>query len=238
MLKKFDGQEHVGQIVVEFPGASNLFKQLRIDFCCGGDRPLLDVIKEKKLHSDVVLHTLNMSYQEAIARGESNALDWREVASPELIEHIVASHHGYLREELPILSEFVSKVHRVHGHNGDHLAKVDQLFHELKVDLEQHLIAEETELFPLLVSYAKQPSAELAQKAYAKLEALESEHDHAGHLLREIREATNDFELPPTACRTYTLMYQKLADLENDMFQHVHLENNILFPRVVQVAVS
>lgn len=233
MEKRYDGREKIGDIVAEFPGASNLFKEARVDFCCGGDRPLLEVIREKGLDEAEMIQRLNDSYEAMIRQGANADKDWREVPVPDLIRHIVHAHHAYLKEELPLLSEFVTKIKRVHGPTqGKVLTELHERFHKMKLDLEQHLIAEEEELFPLLEQFAAQPEAARNEQIIKGLYELETDHSEVGDTLREMRELTNDYALPPEACRTYQLTFQKLIALEADMFQHIHLENNILFPRI------
>ncbi len=230
-MKRFTGSEKIGEIVAEFPGASNLFKANSVDFCCGGNRILSTVLAEKKMNAEQFLDELNESYREAIQRADQPK-DWREAPYAELIEHIMDHHHGYLYKELPILSEFVTKIFRVHGANHPELGQLHKRFHELKMELEQHLVEEEQVVFPLIKDYAETGSAESLDRASKAIKQLEAEHDHAGDLLKEMNEITNQYRLPAGACTTYRVTFQKLQQLEADMFQHVHLENNILFPRL------
>ncbi|MBW7475233.1 iron-sulfur cluster repair di-iron protein [Paenibacillus oenotherae] len=233
MEKRYNGQEKIGDIVAEFPGASNLFKEARIDFCCGGDRPLAEVIREKGLDEAALIQRLNESYEAMINQGAYADKDWREVPVADLIHHIVHVHHAYLKEELPLLSEFVTKIWRVHGPvQGQVLSDLHERFHQMKLELEQHLIAEERELFPQLEQFAAHPETASREQIMKGLYELESDHSGVGDALREMREMTGDYALPAEACRTYQLTFQKLIALEADMFQHIHLENNILFPRI------
>lgn len=230
MAQTFTETSIIGDIVTKFPKASDLFKSYRIDFCCGGNRPLIDAINERNLSEEEVLTNLNTLYEETKLLSESE-VDWQTASNQELIDHIVNKHHGYLNEELPNLSPYVTKVLRVHGAEHPHLARVHKLFHELKAELEQHTIKEETSDFPLILAYEQNPTAENREKLSQIVGTLESEHTHAGDLIKEIREITNDFTPQAGACGTYRLVYQRLEALESDLFQHIHLENNILFPR-------
>jgi regulator of cell morphogenesis and NO signaling len=234
--KVFSGQDKIGDIVTVFPGASNILKRYAIDFCCGGGRPISHAFQEKNLNQDQVLAELNDAYELAV-RQVSQDKDWREAPMSELIEYVVQKHHAFLQQELPVIGEFVTKILRVHGPNhGDSLSPLHRLFHTLKTELDQHLISEETLMFPLVVEYEKNPNAETLRKAQAAIADLESEHSGAGDLLKQMREVTRDYTLPDGACRTYTLAFQKLEALESDLFEHIHLENNILFPRVMDIA--
>lgn len=234
MERIFTGNDTVGEVVAAFPGASNLFKQHTIDFCCGGNRTLSTVLRQQKLEEESFLATLNEAYQTANRLAVET--DWREVPYPELIDHIVNKHHAYLVQELPLLSEFVTKILRVHGQAHPELTRLHQLFHQFKMELDQHMIDEEQIVFPKIRVYAETGYREALDYAVAANERLEAEHSAAGDLLRHMREVTNDYTLPEGACRTYTLTFQKLEELEADMFQHVHLENNIMFPRLAKEA--
>ncbi len=231
MNKKFKGTEKIGDIVTIFPGASNLFKQYQIDFCCGGNRPLSTALHQMDLDAGAFLAKLNEAFEKANQRADKDT-DWRAVSYTDLINHVVNTHHAYLNNELPVLSQFVTKILRVHGPNHPELSSLHRTFHQLKIDLEQHLVNEEEIVFPLIAEYEKTGSISVLEKALQKIDELESEHDDAGDLLKEMRKITDQYTLPEGACRTYTLTFQKLEQLESDMFQHVHLENNIMFPRL------
>ncbi|WP_028782574.1 iron-sulfur cluster repair di-iron protein [Thalassobacillus devorans] len=225
-------REHTpADIVNIYPKASDLFKKNRIDFCCGGDRPLGEVFDEKKIDESMILHQLNEEYTDWKTKGNESP-SWDSVSNTELVDHIVYTHHAYLNDELPALGQFVTKIYRVHGANHPHLKELHRLYNELKVELESHLIKEEMEVFPLVKQYDLEPSEELRQQIHEANGGLEEEHDHAGDLLKEIHNLTNGFELPDGACNSYQITYKRLAELEADTFQHIHLENNILFKRI------
>ncbi|WP_410983235.1 iron-sulfur cluster repair di-iron protein [Bacillus cereus] len=224
----------VGEIVTAFPQASDLFKKHRIDFCCGGDKTIEVATQTKEISPDELLKTLNEQY--TLYQSKNNeSTNWNEVSFSTLMEHIIHTHHRYIQEELPQLSPYVTKVFRVHGQTESHLSDVHRLFHELKLELEQHIIKEETLVFPLIKKYEQNPTQENLVLAIEKLEELEQEHDGAGDLIKELRSITNDFTPPEHACRTYRMVYNRLEDFESDLFQHVHLENNILFKRLLAI---
>jgi len=232
MSQRFNGEEKIGNIVADYPGASHLFKEAKIDFCCGGDRPLSEAALGQGLNLEELVSRLNAGYAEAIAKAEAGEADWKTAPIADLIDHIVARHHGYVKKELPHISELLTKVLRVHGAGHPELSSLHRRFHQMKIELDQHLIAEEEALFPLLKSYAAEPSAEAREKAVAGLDDLEKDHSVVGDYLKEMRETTDGYALPPEACTTYTLAFGKLVELEADLFEHIHLENNVLFPRV------
>lgn len=237
MEMTFTGSETVGEIVAAFPGASNLMKEYGIDFCCGGNRTLSEALKQQQIDEKHFLEQLNQLYQQARQK-QSQDVDYRQMPLGDLIDHIVQTHHAYLLKELPLLSEFVTKIFRVHGAAHPELAQLHKLFHQMKMDLEQHLVEEEEKVFPLIKEAEQSGTREAFRKAQETIAKMEEDHSAVGDLLKEMRAITNDYRLPEDACRTYTLTFQKLEELESDMFQHIHLENNVLFPRVDRQARS
>jgi regulator of cell morphogenesis and NO signaling len=233
----FDRTSKIGDIVARVPKTSNVLKGYRIDFCCGGNRPISEAIEAHNLIEEEVLQKLNAVYHE-VKDAQAETKDWEKESYSELIDHVVNTHHAYLNTELPIISEFVTKILRVHGLNHTELSRVHRLFHQLKAEMEHHSIKEEMDAFPLIKDYEKEPKEEKLPLLGQVITALENEHDGAGDILKEIRQITNDFELPEDACTTYRLTFQKLEELESDLFQHIHLENNILFPRVLKEAAN
>ncbi|SDO16371.1 iron-sulfur cluster repair di-iron protein [Alkalicoccus daliensis] len=237
MEKQFTLETKTGDIVTQFPKASFIFKENKIDFCCGGNRPFGEALAEKGLDKEEILGTINELYASVHAL-EPGKNKWAERNFGELVDHIIDRHHGYLYQVLPELTGYVGKVYRVHGGNQPHLAIIYKMFNQLKEELLHHLEAEEKQLFPLVKQYEEDKAPETLQKLLATLEELEEEHEHAGQLLAAIREAANDYNIPEGACNTYQLTYLKLEELESDMFDHIHLENNILFPRLAEEQVS
>lgn len=230
-MKTFNASQKIGEIVTQFPKAADIFKEYRVDFCCGGDRILKTVLQEEGLDETVVINRINALYDELKDMKRTDR-DWTQEPSARLIDYVINTHHAYLQVELPRISELTTKILRVHGSHHPELSTVHRLFHNLKMELEQHLIKEEEIEFPLIKEYELNPSSETKQKVLNMMRELETEHEGAGNLLKELRKVTKDFELPEDACNTYRITYDKLEELENDTFQHVHLENNILFPRI------
>ncbi|SDL06462.1 iron-sulfur cluster repair di-iron protein [Natronincola ferrireducens] len=225
--------EKVGDIVTNLPKAAGIFKSYGIDFCCGGDRRLLDVLKEQGLNEAKILESLNKAY-EASQNVKNDKLDWQQAPYGQFIDYIIETHHLYLQNELPKLSQLATKILRVHGiDHGEMLSQVHKLLHSLKMELEQHLIKEEEVLFPLIRDYEKNPSQKLLDQIASVNRELEDEHDGAGDLLKKLRQVTNGYQTPAYgSCASFELTFKGLEALEWDIFQHVHLENNILFPRL------
>ena len=147
---------------------------------------------------------------------------------------MVNTHHAYLRRALPQLSELTTTILRVHGGDHPELSKVHRLFHMLKMELEQHLIFEVETLFPLVKEYESTGSRETLTQAVAEIDRVEGEHDTAGDIVKELQDVTDDYQAPADGCETYADTYRKLSELEKDLFEHIHLENNILHPRLRQ----
>ncbi|WP_445322022.1 iron-sulfur cluster repair di-iron protein [Paenibacillus sp. FSL M7-0420] len=225
----FTPEAMVRDIVLQFPKAADYFKAQRIDFCCGGAKPLAEAAAEKGLDPEAMVQELNTLQQQHPVLEEDTA--WNEASSEELVDYIVNKHHRYLREELPLISQNVTKVFRVHGEDSPHLGEMHRLFNMLREELLQHTAKEEESEFPKMLAYTQNPTEEGLAELRGLLHNLEAEHDGAGEILRELRRVTNDYTPPAHACTTYRLTYARLEELEGMTFEHVHLENNILFLR-------
>ena len=231
MSAVFSSSDKIGDIVARFPKAGEIFTKYGIDFCCGGHRSLSEAIKERSLDEKEVLEGLEKGYQGTIGQAVMD-IDWRQAPTINLLDHIVNTHHVFLRRELPQLSDLTATILRVHGaSHGDVLAKVHRLFHNLKLEVDQHLIQEEEIVFPLLKGYADNPAPGQLGKIAELNGGLIEVHEGAGEILKELRKVTDNYTLPEDACRTYQMTFSKLEGLESDLFQHIHLENNLLFPR-------
>ena len=229
-MMAFDISERVGDIVAAFPLAGDIFQQHRIDFCCGGNRTLADVAGEQNLDATLIVAELNQALETKLEASQST--DWSTAPLSDLVDHVLVTHHAYLAKELPGLYELTKKIFRVHGeHHGEELSQVYRLFHNLKAELEEHVIKEEVMIFPRLVTASKSHARDEILTVLQMIDELEAGHQSAGDVIKNLRIVTNDFQVPPDGCKTYELTYQKLEELERDLFQHIHLENNILFVR-------
>mgnify|MGYP000489127581 CR=1 FL=1 len=228
-LPLFNNEALVKDIVLQFPKSADYFKANKIDFCCGGAKPLGEVVLERGLNQEAVISDLYKLLEEYPVLEEE--MIWNSAPSDELISHIVNKHHRFLREELPLIGQNVTKVFRVHGEDSPHLAELYTLFNTLKDELLLHTSKEEESEFPKILKYTEMPNEAALAELRETLHELEDEHDAAGDILKRIRLITNDFTPPGHACTTYRLTYARLEELEGMTFEHVHLENNILFPR-------
>lgn len=232
MIKNFKASEKIGDIVSRFPKASEIFKAYNIDFCCGGDRPLSQAMEEQHLNQREVLDKLEEKYEE-LRNMQLEEIDFRKLSMTELIDHIMNTHHVFVKTELPRISDLIVKILRVHSvEHGQDLLQVHKLFSNLRMEMEQHLIKEEEILFPKIKEYEQNPSDQLLAEITSVMEETENEHDGAGDLIKSLRKVTNGFTAPNDGCTTFALTYKKLEEFESDLFQHIHLENNILFPRL------
>ncbi|WP_147533219.1 iron-sulfur cluster repair di-iron protein [Bacillus marasmi] len=225
----FSDTSLVRDIVNEIPKSADLFKSYRIDFCCGGNRPVKEAAAERNVNVDKLMEDLAQVYEKSA--GEPVDMEvWTNTDSETLINHIIEKYHRPLEEELTMLSPYVTKVAKVHGDSHPEFLRVHDLFFALKKELLEHTAKEEATIFPTLLTL-DQLEGEEREKTVAELKKLEEEHDAAGAILFELRDITSDYVPPIDACGTYRLVYKRLEMLEAETFMHVHLENNILFPR-------
>ena len=222
----YKATQTLGEIVTELPQAARLFNQLRIDYCCGGDRTFAQALTETDLDPEKVASQLEAL---AAVQAASDEQDPKSLASGDLADQIEARHHSFMRENLPLISELLDAVMHAHGVNHPELFQLHKAYSSLRGDIEQHLIKEEILLFPYYHSAAGSLDQAAKEKIQAVIAELRSEHEAAGGLLRQMRQVTSDYTLPSDACSTYERLFKKLTALEEDLFQHIHLENNILF---------
>lgn len=227
----FSGAQTLGEIVAVMPKAGEIFKQYRIDFCCGGNRCLSEAIKEQNLDEVEVLMKLDEAFDQNNNEREVSR-NFSKMSQSELTEYIENTHHVYTKKVLPELSELTTKIMRVHGLNHEVLFKVHKLFSVLKAELEQHLMKEEEILFPYIRLHEGNPSDQAFKKIKQVMEETEAEHEAAGDILKELRKITEDYKVPDDGCNTYSMTFKTLEELESDLFQHIHLENNILFKKL------
>lgn len=229
MSRAINVNQKLGEVISIFPDASKIFNEVKIDYCCGGHDSLGAALKEKGLNLDLFTDKLNDEYEKFL---ESNKeyRDWRESDPIELINHIVSTHHQYTYRELKEIDGLLLKILRVHFHShSEELLKLHKLFGNLKIELEEHLVKEEENLFPLMEEYFNTKDENKKVELIKFIEETESEHDGAGDILKEMEELTRDFTAPAGACTTFKLVYHKLHELEKDLFMHIYKENSVLF---------
>jgi regulator of cell morphogenesis and NO signaling len=233
----FETTKTVREYALEVPAATRIFEKLGIDYCCGGGKSLADACSAAGISVVEVLDSLNA----ALPVAASATKDWQELSQAELITHIVDKHHTFTREELVRLEALLAKVSGVHGQNHPELFQLQDQFGKLRGELEPHMLKEEGVLFPYIVRLEEAVAANqtLPPPPFGTVQnpvrVMVAEHDAAGYILRRMREASSDYAVPPDGCISYKTLYSALTALEVDLHQHIHLENNILFPRAVEL---
>ena len=227
----------VRELALQNTAATRVFEGLGIDYCCGGNQSLGDACRASNLSVDQVIDSLEMAEEAAHATQKDR--DWQIEPLADLIAHIKNTHHQYMREEMARLVPLLEKVCAVHGKNHPELQQVQSSFQSLVQELTTHMMKEERVLFPYIVRMEeaviqKEP---VLPPPFGSLQnpvsMMEHEHDSAGHALRAMREASCGYTAPGEACISYQTLYKALANIETDLHLHIHLENNILFPRAI-----
>lgn len=220
----------MGDVVVEDYGRASVFKRFGIDFCCGGSRSVREACDE----AGVALGDLERALASGAGTDQTSWADTRSWDPAFLADYIVQVHHSYVRQALPLLVGFSTKVAQVHGEDRPELFVVRDLVHELAGELERHMKNEEEVVFPrisALVAAQRDGAGERVGLVGESVRTLEDDHDHAGDVMGRIRGLTEGYAAPESACTAYRAMLAKLAEFEEDLHRHVHLENNVLFPR-------
>ncbi len=217
----------VAQLVTDQPGRARIFEELGIDYCCGGDHSLAEACRKHDLDPDTVVRMLD-----AVAEPSTESVTWNDASLGDLIDHITSTHHEYLRRELPRLERLLTRVTQAHESTHPWLRHVLETFLALKDDLEVHMVSEEEQIFPSIRSLEQNGSPpESSPFDRSGLEQMIEEHDEAGAALKKLRDLTNDYAPPENACPKFRAALDGLEELETNMHQHMHKENNILFPR-------
>ena len=215
----------IAEIVSDDISKASIFKKYNLDFCCGGGKTVEHACLKANINVDEVVNDLLNSTSKTNAPN-LNFKDW----TPEfLVDYITNVHHSYVKENLGIIQEFATKVASVHGEHAQETIEISTLFSTLSDELTSHLEKEETILFPAIKAKAADSSIQFDKNV---ISILEDEHDNVGTIIKRIQELSNNFTPPEWACNTYKALYHKLDEFINDLYQHIHLENNILFPKV------
>ncbi len=225
----------VGAWVTRHPATSRVFEQHGIDYCCGGNRPLEEACWRGRVDAQAVLAELT---EVASKHSSQPREDFSARSLTEMCDSIVDTHHEYLKRELPRLSQLVDKVIAVHGDQHDWLTTLKTAYKHLRDELTPHMFKEEQVLFPAIRTIEQ--SGKVPAFPFGSVDnpirMMEHEHDVAGQALRDIRAVSSGFTLPEGGCNTFRAMLDGLRELEADLHQHIHKENNILFPKASQKA--
>jgi len=228
----------LANIVNKFPSAAGLFDKFDLDYCCHGKQTLREACKDDPAKFNKIEHALHRIAEDVITGIEYHNFENEDLGV--LVNYIVNKHHKYVKESMPVILAHLEKVSTRHGDRNPELFEVYQLFDELKMDMEHHMYKEENILFPRI----KQVNNSLKSSAISRsidrnflnapISVMEDDHEKVGNILHEIKKLTADYTPPPGACTTYRVSFDELKQFELDLHRHVHLENNILFPRAVE----
>jgi regulator of cell morphogenesis and NO signaling len=225
----------VREIALENPASIRVFEAFGIDYCCGGRKPLAEACAAKNIALDAVITALENGTAGSAAASE----DWSALSLGALVSHIVNAHHAYVRRELPRLAELASKVVSRHGDTKPELPQIQTKVGQISEELIEHLAKEEVVLFPYITKLERAKNEGTAKPhgcfgtVASPIAMMTQEHEAAGALLAAIRQLSGDYTPPVGACPTFHAFYNGLREFEQDLHQHIHLENNILFPRAM-----
>lgn len=225
----------VRDIAVGLPTAIPVLERFGIDYCCGGKHTLAEACSKRDLNVAPVLEELERQQQNT----STSDAQWQKAPLKDLTQYIVEKHHAFARQQLDLIRELATKVERRHGDRHPEVFQVSEACAAITTELTHHFFCEENVLFPYVAQLeaGQQP---VLPPVFGSVEQpitrMMLDHDHTGNELRLVREITNDYQPPADACTTYRALYRALEDLERDLHQHIHLENNILFPRALEQA--
>lgn len=228
----------VSEIALEMPITTKVFEEFKIDYCCGGRKPFLEACQNVGANPEIVMQKI----EDVIESTENKEFEWlTDSTLNDLIAYIIETHHTFTRDEIFNLTPLMAKVSKRHGENHQELLELEKVFNELCDDLGPHLLKEEQVLFPYIekLERAITKSISVPFSCFGTvnnpIRMMMMEHDTAGDLLKKMREITNDYTLPEGACMSYTALLNRLEAFEKDLHQHIHLENNLLFPKAIEL---
>lgn len=235
-----DKTKTIGELAVENSAATQVFERLGIDYCCGGHLSLEEACENAGVKV-TELSGLLENAKANVGGYDKTATDFPNMSLAALSDYIVRKHHTFTREENKHITELLGKVCSAHGANHAELFEIQRIFGALRLEIENHLLKEERMLFPFIALMESSlnfglpiPSAPFGSTRNP-VAVMVTEHDAAGEHLREIRNLSNHFAVPADACATYEMLYAALEEFERDLHRHIHLENNLLFPRAVEM---
>ena len=233
----FNSETKVKEIALSNPAARHVLEESGLDYCCGGGKSLQEACLGADVSAEDILSRLQVK-SETRNPGERS---WVAAPLAELTRHIRERHHRYVREAIPRVANLLEKVRTKHGEHHPEIAEIQGIFTEVGREMIMHMQKEEQILFPYIEALEKSRKENRAleppffQTVRNPIRAMMQEHDAAGELVRQIRRASAEYAPPEDACTSYQALYQDLREFEADLHEHVHLENNILFPRAVEM---
>ncbi len=228
-------EQTLAGIVTDNHQAAAVFEKYNLDFCCKGKRTLKEVCDERSINTDEILSELNA----ASCAVNSRQMPFTEMTAEQLVNHILVKHHFYVKQALPRIQNHIQKVASKHGELFPYMEEVSELFYKVNEDMTDHMRKEELVLFPRIrqIEHAlsRNGSAGITDLFISgPIQVMEMEHDRAGDLMYRIRALTANYAAPEKACTTFRVCLAELKEFEEDLHEHVHLENNILFPKALQ----
>lgn len=229
-----ENKETLGQIAAQDLRKAEVFKKYGLDFCCGGKKTVKEACMEKGIDPALVEQELNQADKNPVTR----PLPYNEWTLDFLADYIVQTHHHYVRKALPDLVAYATKVASVHGGHHPELHDIRNLVLEVNTEMSSHMVKEEKVVFPyikeLVRNNGQASQAEDFGSIQSPINMMEEEHEVVGKALEEIRALSNNFTVPADGCASYQLLFKMLEEFESDLHIHVHLENNILFPKALE----
>lgn len=230
-------EKKIGEVVADNYKTAALFEKYKIDFCCNGNRSIEEALTEKEIDSDRFLNSLTDLLEEKSAQ----QIDFKTWPLDLLADYIEKTHHRYVEEKIPLLKQYVAKIAQVHGSRHPELLEVQTLFFECAGELTKHMKKEELMLFPYIRKMVTAPHG-ANKPAFGTVKnpiaVMMEEHDNEGGRFREIEKLTDNYTPPADACNTYRVAFAMLKEFQDDLHKHIHLENNILFPKAEQLESS
>lgn len=228
-------EDSIGELVAKDLRKAEVFKKFNIDFCCGGKKTLSQVCNDKQIN----IKDVETELEKLDSTTESVSQNYNDWSLDFLVDFIINTHHKYVKSSLPLLLEYTAKVAKVHGKEHLEVVTIYDLFKEASDELSSHMMKEENILFPYIKQLVSEKNSVKDGCSFGTVKnpirMMEHEHDVVGNIFKTIKELSNNYTPPEDACTTYKLSYKKLEEFENDLHQHIHLENNILFPKSIKL---
>lgn len=225
----------IGSIVAEDIRVASIFHKYGLDFCCGGNRALKEICEMNDINIESIINEVN-----DIANAKGDEINYQSMDVDELVTHIIEKHHKYIYEKGPITTQFIEKVARVHGERHPETVEIARIFKELLSELGHHMMKEEQVLFPYILNLVKMEKGEISTDSFRQfvsnpIKVMMIEHDQAGNMLKAIKNLSNNYLPPADACNTYRAAFSNLKEMDDDIILHIHLENNILFQKAINL---
>ena len=229
----------LSEIVIQYPFSANVFEKYRLDFCCGGKKTLFAACAENGLVINIVRQDLEKAFDANVIR--NGKIGFQEMDLGLLMDYIESNHHAYVRHALPVIALHLEKVVKAHGKNHPEMKQIAEHFEEVTEEMTLHMQKEEKMLFPFIRDMVRSSAEQntVTPPAFKTvrnpISVMEFEHERAGKMMEKIRTLCSGYTAPADACTTFRLSLAELDEFERDLHKHVHLENNILFPKAVKI---